>query len=63
MYAAAGNHPHTCNEILTCNPNLTVTNENGDTAYNLAIKNNSHLAHAVLDNHIMALLTKQVQKS
>lgn len=43
MYASAGNHPHTCNELIAFHPNLTESNENGDTAYSLAIKNKSHL--------------------
>jgi ankyrin repeat family A protein 2 len=43
MYSAAGNHPHTCNEILLYQPNITVTNEDGETAYSLAIENNAHL--------------------
>lgn len=58
MYAAAGNHPHTCNEILTHKPSITHSNEDGDTAYILAIKNNSHLAQAVLENYLVTMLTK-----
>lgn len=56
MYAAAGNHPHTCNELLTLNLDLTESNEMGDTAYSLAVQNNSTLAQAVLDNFIVSLL-------
>lgn len=55
MYAAAGNHPHTCNELLAYNIKLTTSNENGDTAYSLAVQNNSHLAQAVLDNFIISI--------
>lgn len=57
MFATAGNHPHTCNELLLYKPNLFHTNENNDTAYSLAIKNNSHLAQAVMENHVVGLLT------
>lgn len=56
MYAAAGNHPHTCNELLTCNIDITESNENGDTAYSLAAQNNATLSQAVLDNFIVSLL-------
>lgn len=57
MYAAAGNHPHTSHEILGFNPSITLTNEDGETAYSLAIKNNSNLAQAVLENYLVSLLT------
>lgn len=56
MYAAAGNHPHTTNEILGFNPNLFDTNEDDETAYSLAVKNNSNLALAVLDNFLINLV-------
>lgn len=48
MYAAAGNHPHTCNEILTFKPSLTRMNEDGETAYSLAVKNNSNLGEHLI---------------
>ncbi|XP_053664577.1 ankyrin repeat family A protein 2 [Anopheles marshallii] len=56
MYAAAGNHPHTCNELLNAGASFTDTNEDGESAYSLAVKNNANLAQAVLENHITALL-------
>lgn len=56
MYAAAGNHPHTTNEILGFNPNLFDTNEDDETAYSLAVKNSSNLALAVLDNFLINLV-------
>lgn len=56
MYAAAGNHPHTCNELLNSGASFTETNEDGESAYSLAVKNNANLAQAVLENHITALL-------
>lgn len=57
MYAAAGNYPHTCNEILGYNPDIFQTNEMEETAYSLAVKNNSNLAQAVLENYMVSLLT------
>ncbi|XP_036215937.2 DNA-binding protein RFXANK [Bactrocera oleae] len=56
MYAAAGNHPHTCNELLAKDPDMTATNENGDTAYSLAVENGAVLAQAVLEQYLSALL-------
>ncbi|XP_058059671.1 ankyrin repeat family A protein 2 isoform X1 [Anopheles bellator] len=56
MYAAAGNHPHTCNELLNGGASFTDTNEDGESAYSLAVKNGANLAQAVLENHITALL-------
>lgn len=43
MYAAAGNHPHTCNELLANNPNIMDSNEDGETAFTLAVQNNANL--------------------
>lgn len=57
MYAAAGNYPHTCNELLSFNPNIFRTNESEETAYSLALKNNANLSQAVLENYIVSLLT------
>lgn len=57
MYAAAGNHPHTCNELLSFHPDLTVSNEDGETAYNLAVRNRCNLSQAVLEHYIVALLS------
>ncbi|XP_017482739.1 PREDICTED: DNA-binding protein RFXANK-like [Rhagoletis zephyria] len=56
MYAAAGNHPHTCNELLAKDPDMTASNENGDTAYSLAVENGAVLAQAVLEQYLSALL-------
>ncbi|XP_053961015.1 DNA-binding protein RFXANK [Anastrepha ludens] len=56
MYAAAGNHPHTCNELLAKDPDMTLSNENGDTAYSLAVENGAVLAQAVLEQFLSALL-------
>lgn len=57
MYAAAGNHPHTCHELLHYKPNIFLENENDDTAYSLAVQNNSSLAQSVIENHVVSLLT------
>lgn len=57
MFAASGNHPHTSNELLSHNLNVTTVNENGDTAYSLAVKNNSYLAQSVLETFIVSMLT------
>lgn len=45
MYAAAGNHPHTCNELLANNPNIMDSNEDGETAFTLAVQNNANLGN------------------
>lgn len=58
MYAAAGNHPHTCNELLSKDPaDLTAQNEHGDTAYSLAIEMGANLSQAVIEHYLTALLS------
>ncbi|XP_064548455.1 DNA-binding protein RFXANK [Drosophila montana] len=57
MYAAAGNHPHTCNELLARDLDFSATNENGETAYALAVEHGSHLAQALLEQYMTAVLT------
>lgn len=57
MYAAAGNHPHTCNEILSRDPDLTATNENGESAYSIVVEYGSTLAQAVLEQYLTAILS------
>lgn len=57
MYAAAGNHPHTCNELLSRDLDFSATNENGDTAYALAVEHGAHLAQALLEQYMTAVLT------
>ncbi|KAJ1530957.1 hypothetical protein ONE63_005793 [Megalurothrips usitatus] len=57
MYAAHGDHPHCVNELLLRGADFTATNENGDTAYTMVVRNNSHLAQAVIENHLLTLLT------
>lgn len=48
MYAARGNHPHCCNELLLRDADVTMTNLNDDTAFSLAVNNKSLLGN-VLD--------------
>lgn len=43
MYAAYGNHPHCCNELLLRGADVTATNMFDDTAFSLACDNNSNL--------------------
>lgn len=43
IYAAAGNHPHTCNELLAYRPDVTHSNEDGETAFTMAVRNSSSL--------------------
>lgn len=57
MYAAAGNHPHTCNELLSRDLDFSATNENGDTAYALAVEHGAHLSQALLEQYMTAVLT------
>ncbi|ALC38985.1 CG5846 [Drosophila busckii] len=57
MYAAAGNHPHTCSELLSRDLDFSATNENGETAYALAVEQGSHLAQTLLEQYMMAVLT------
>lgn len=56
MFATAGNHPHTCNELLAYKPDIFQTNEFDDSAYSLAVQNQATLAQAVLENHIVGVL-------
>lgn len=57
MFAAAGNHPHTTKEILEYQPDVTETNEDGESAYSLAVKKEAHLSQAVIEAHLTMLLT------
>lgn len=57
MFATAGNHPHTCNELLAYKPDLFQCNEFDDSAYSLAVQNGATLAQAVLENYIVGSLT------
>lgn len=45
MYAANGNHPHSCNELLLNGADVTVENLNDQTAFSLAVKNESSLGN------------------
>jgi ankyrin repeat family A protein 2 len=56
-YAAAGNFPHSTNEILS-SPYADVMTENEDskTAYHLSVENKAHLTQAVIENYIMNVI-------
>lgn len=59
-YAAVGNFPHSTNEILSqtqVENVITLQNEDGKTAYHLAVENKAHLAQAVIENFIMNVLS------
>ncbi|GJQ66309.1 hypothetical protein Trydic_g4354 [Trypoxylus dichotomus] len=56
IYAASGNHPHCCNDLLLHGADITIANLNDDTAFDLAISNNSTLAQAVIENFLLTLL-------
>lgn len=43
MYAAKGNHPHTCHELLARGADFSPVNLNDDTALTIAIENGSTL--------------------
>lgn len=48
MYAAKGNHPHTCNELLAKGADFSLVNLNDDTALTIAIENGSTLGRVNL---------------
>lgn len=54
MYAAKGNHPHCCNELLLRDADVTMVNLNDDTAYNLAVDNHSNLGKHILSRYQQA---------
>ncbi|XP_044263447.1 ankyrin repeat family A protein 2 isoform X2 [Tribolium madens] len=56
MYAARGNHPHSCQELLLHGADFKLHNLNGDTAHVIAVENNSTLAQAVITNFIISQL-------
>lgn len=43
MYAAKGNYPHTCQELLLHGADFSLMNLNDDTAYSIAVDYNSIL--------------------
>lgn len=43
MYAARGNHPHTCQELLSHGADFSFVNLNDDTAHVIAVDNSSTL--------------------
>lgn len=57
-FAAANNHPHSCNELLSSPFSDVMTeNEDGKTSYHLALENKAQLAQAVIENFIMNVIS------
>lgn len=58
-YAVASNFPHSTHEILsqTRMVDVMLENEDGKTAYHLAVENKAHLAQAVLENFIINVIS------
>ncbi|XP_059484269.1 ankyrin repeat family A protein 2-like [Neocloeon triangulifer] len=57
MYSAHSDHPHCVNELLLRGADITLKNINNDTALGIAINRSSSQAQAVIENHIISLLT------
>ncbi|QQP56716.1 DNA-binding protein rfxank_ putative [Caligus rogercresseyi] len=55
---SAYNHPHSVNELLLHQADLSLTNICGDTAYSLAALRKADLARAVIENHLLSLLKR-----
>lgn len=56
-FSAASNFPHSTNEILSSTQaDVMMENEDGKTAYHLAIENKAFLAQAVIENFIMNVI-------
>lgn len=57
-YAAANNFPHCTNELLA-NPfvDVMLENEDGKTAYHLAVENKAQLSQAVIENFISNVIS------
>jgi ankyrin repeat family A protein 2 len=57
-YAAANNFPHCTNELLTnVFVNVMEENEDGKTAYHLAMDNKAQLSQAVIENFISNVIS------
>lgn len=57
-FAAANNFPHSTNEILSSPyADVMLQNEDGKTAYHLAVENKAQLAQSVIENYIMNVIT------
>lgn len=57
-YSAANNFPHSTNEILSSTEaDVMLENEDGKTAYHLAIENKAYLTQAVIENFIMNVIS------
>lgn len=62
MYAAHGDHPHCVNELLLRGADFTATNENGDTAYTMVVRNNSHLGKCTSKRMTMRIEISSIEK-
>lgn len=57
-YSAANNFPHSTNEILSSTEaDVFLENEDGKTAYHLAVENKAYLAQAVIENFVMNVIS------
>lgn len=57
-FAAFGNFPHSVNEILQSgHGDVLNANEDGKTAYHMAVENQAHLAQAVIENFISSAIS------
>lgn len=57
-FSAASNYPHSTNEILSSGlADLMIENEDGKTAYHLAVENKALLAQAVIENFIINVIS------
>ncbi|XP_065335555.1 ankyrin repeat family A protein 2 [Cloeon dipterum] len=57
MYAAFGDHPHCVNELLVRGADFTMKNINNDSVLGIAIDRSSSQAQAVIENHLLSLLS------
>lgn len=57
-FSAANNFPHCTSELLNNNcVDIMLENEDGKTAYHLAVENKAHLSQAVIENFIANMLS------
>lgn len=53
IYSSFNNHELCVQELLNCNADITIQNINLDTAYSLAVKNNSTQSKMLIEKHIL----------
>lgn len=56
MLACYGDHPHSTNELLLRGADILTTNDQGDSAFGIAIARKATLAQAVIENFLLTLL-------